>query len=301
MNLSFIVLDSLALIIIGAFIFCYMGFTMVKQGHVAVITNFGKYSRIIRPGLSLIVPFREHIFRKISVQNQSADLEFSAISSDQANVDFKTMLLYSVIDDSEETIKRVAFKFINNDSFMQALIRSIEGSVRAYVATKKQNEILGLRQDIVDEVKKYLAGSLLDWGYQLIDIQINDILFDEAIMRSMAQVVASENLKAAAQNEAEAYYITQTKKAEAEKESARLKGEGMAIMEDILASGIVEAAQKLRAVNLDYSMLLFTNWTESMKHVAEHGSGNVIFFDGSTEGLEKTMKQMKALEMVNSH
>jgi hypothetical protein len=50
-----------------------------------------------------------------------------------------------VINQSEETIKNVAFKFVDSNNFMQALIRTIEGTIRSFVATKKQAEILGLR------------------------------------------------------------------------------------------------------------------------------------------------------------
>ena len=63
------------------------------------------------------------------------------------------MLLYSVQNHDEETIKNVAFKFIADKDLMQALIRTIEGNIRAFVATKKQAEILGLRKEIVELCK----------------------------------------------------------------------------------------------------------------------------------------------------
>ena len=55
------------------------------------------------------------------------------------------MLLYAVINQSEETIKNVAFKFVDDKNFMQALIRTIEGTIRSFVATKKQAEILPIQ------------------------------------------------------------------------------------------------------------------------------------------------------------
>jgi regulator of protease activity HflC (stomatin/prohibitin superfamily) len=54
----------------------------------------------------------------------------------------------------------------------------------------------------VHEVKQLLDHTLEGWGYHLIDLQLIDIAFDETIMKSMAKVVASNNLKAAAENEA---------------------------------------------------------------------------------------------------
>jgi len=111
-------------------------FTTVNQGTISVVTMFGKYRRIMYPGLNFKIPFFEVIMRRVSIQNQSIELQFQAITADQANVNFKAMLLYSVIDQTEETIKNVAFKFIDFGALMQTLNRTVEGSVRGFVATK---------------------------------------------------------------------------------------------------------------------------------------------------------------------
>lgn len=296
-------------LIIPILLLLFMSFVTVGQGSIAVVTVFGKYRRILHPGLNFRIPFIEQIYKRISVQNRSAELEFMAITIDQANVNFKAMLLYSVIDAQEESIKNVAFKFIDDRNFMQALVRSIEGSIRAFVATKKQSEILLLRREIVDEVKLHLDDILKDWGFHLIDLQLNDIAFDEAIMRSMAQVVASNNLKAAAYNEGEALLITKTKGAEAEgnaikiaaqaeKEAAQLRGQGVALFREEVAKGMASAAKEMKNSELDSSLILFSIWTESIKHFAENGKGNVIFLDGSVEGMEKSMKQMMAISQI---
>ncbi len=299
---------SVTTIIIALVVLSVVGglFVTVNQGTISVVTMFGKYRRILYPGLNLKIPFIETVFRRVSVQNQSIELQFQAITIDQANVNFKAMLLYSVIDQREETIKDVAFKFIDFSSLMQTLNRTVEGSVRGFVATKKQNEILALRKDIVNAVKEQLDEELRSWGYHLIDMQLNDITFDETIMASMAQVVASSNLRAAAENEALALLIKKTKaaeadgiaikiSAEAEKLAAKLRGEGIALFREEVAKGMAKAADEMKNAGLDSSFILFSMWTDALKHFAETGTGNTIFLDGSTEGLEKTMKQMTVL------
>ena len=300
-------------IIIGFAIIAVLGgmLVTVQQGTVSVVTMFGKYRRVMYPGLNLKIPFLEVVFRRISIQNQSIELQFQAITQDQANVNFKAMLLYSVINQTEDTIKDVAFKFIDFGSLMQTLNRTVEGSVRGFVATKKQSEILGLRRDIVNAVKDQLDEDLKSWGYHLIDMQLNDISFDETIMQSMAQVVASSNLRAAAENEAQALLIRKTKEAEAnglavrisaeaEKQASQLRGEGIALFREEVAKGMHKAADEMKAAGLDSSFILFSMWTDAIKHFAEQGNGNVIFLDGSNEGLDKTMKQMMALSKIET-
>jgi len=283
----------------------------VQQGSVAIITMFGKYRRILYPGLNFRIPLLEAVYRKVSIQNRSIELDFQAITQDQANVYFKAMLLYSVFDNREETLKNVAFKFVNDRDFMTALIRTIEGSIRGFVATKRQAEILALRKEIVESVKEGIDAVLESWGYHLIDLQLNDITFDEVITKSMAQVVASSNLKAAAENEGQALLITKTKaaeaegnaikiSAEAEKIAAQMRGEGIALFRKEVAKGMSDAAIEMKEADLDSSFLLFSMWTEAIKNFASDGKGNVIFLDGSTDGMNKTLKEMMAMNQIDA-
>ena len=295
------IIFSSILVILGFF-----GLVTVNQGTIAIITMFGKYRRILLPGLRFRIPLIESIFRRVSIQNQSIELEFQAVTIDQANVYFKSMLLYSVQNSEEETMKKVAFKFISNKDLMQALVRTVEGSIRAYVATKRQAEVLTARREIVDFVKEQIDNSLEEWGYHLQDLQINDITFDQVVMESMSKVVASNNLKAAAENEGQALLITKTKAAEAEgnsikisaqaeKEAAQLRGQGVALFRQEVAKGMTEAAEEMKQANLDTNVILFSMWTEAIKNFAEYGKGKVIFLDGSPDGMDRTMKQMMGL------
>jgi len=290
-------------------IILFLGLKTINQGTIGVVTVFGKYRRVLTPGLRLLIPFIEQIYKKISIQNRSVEMEFQAVTADQANVYFKNMLLYSVQNADEETIKRVAFKFIAERDLMQALTRTIEGTIRSFVATKRQAEILALRKEIVEYVKEQIDHLLEDWGYHLLDLQINDITFDQAIIESMSRVVASNNLKAAAENEGQALLITKTKAAEAEgnaikiaaeaeRQAAQLRGQGVALFREEVAKGMSQAAEQMKQANLDTNVILFSMWTEAIKNFAEVGKGNIIFLDGSSDGMTKTMNQiMGMLEM----
>ncbi len=285
------------------------GLFTINQGTIGVITRLGKYHGIKRPGLNFKVPFLDQIYKRVSVQNRSVELEFQAVTIDQANVYFKSMLLYSVLNMEEETIKNVAFKFISDKDLMQALIRTVEGSIRAFVSTKRQAEVLNVRRDIVENVKEQVDMQLESWGYHLQDLQINDITFDEAIINSMSKVVASNNLKAAAENEGQALLITKTKAAEAEgnaikiaaeaeRQAAQLRGQGVALFREEVAKGMSQAAEQMKQANLDTNVILFSMWTEAIKNFAEYGKGNVIFLDGSADGMDKTMKQLMAMTQL---
>src|ERR1700730_3111220 len=292
-------------------LFIFSGLVTVNQGYINVVTMFGKYRRILRPGLNFKIPFFEQIYRRISIQNRAVEMEFQAVTQDQANVYFKNMLVYAVQNADEETIKKVSFKFISERDLMQALTRTIEGTIRRFIATKRQAEILSLRKEIVEYVKEQIDHLLEEWGYHLLDLQINDITFDKVILDSMSRVVASNNLKAAAENEGQALLITKTKgaeaegnaikiAAEAERQAAQLRGQGVALFREEVAKGMSQAAEQMKQANLDTNVILFSMWTEAVKNFAEVGKGNIIFLDGSSEGMQRSMQQIMSLMRMDT-
>ena len=282
----------------------------VQQGTVAVTTVFGRYRRTLRAGLNVVIPLIERVHSRFSVQNKAVELQFQAITQDQANVYFTAMMVYGALDESENTIKNIAFKFVSEKDFLTALVRTVEGSTRSFVATKRQAEILGLRGEIVAEVKDNLDHVIETWGFHLIDLQLNDITFDQAITTSMAQVVASNNLKAAATNEGDALLIRKTKEAEAlgtavrieaeaERIAAQLRGQGVALFREEVARGLAQAAKELEGNQVDASMILFSMWTETIRHMAENGRGNVLFLDGSPEGMQRQVRDLMAMMQLD--
>jgi len=261
----------------------------VPQATVAVVTVFGKYQRVMREGLNFKLPWEVVSFR-LSLQNRALQMEFQAITQDQANVKFATMVLYAVAGSDEEAIKKAVFSFASTQEFQLALQRTIDGSIRQFVATTKQADILGMRAEIVEHTKKNLDEVVLAWGYVVRDIQITDMTFDKEIIDSMARVVSSKNLLAAASNEGAALLIKRTKDAEAEaayktigaeadKKAAALRGEGLALFRKNIAIGMKEAADSLKAAGVDTRFLLFLEYTDALKYVSEHAQGKVLFMD----------------------
>ena len=287
--------------------FAFSWFRSVPQATVAVITVFGKYGRVMREGLNLKLPW-ESVFHRLSLQNRALQLEFQAITQDQANVKFATMVLYAVAGSDDESIKKAVFSFATPQEFQLALQRTIDGSIRQFVATTKQADILAMRSEIVDHTKKNLDQVVSSWGYVVRDIQITDMTFDKEIMDSMARVVSSKNLLAAASNEGAALLVKRTKDAEAEaafktigaeaeKKAASLRGEGLALFRRNVADGMKDAAESLRVAGVDANFLLFLEYTDALKYMAEHSAGKVIFMDS---GAGASMRAVQGILGMNA-
>jgi regulator of protease activity HflC (stomatin/prohibitin superfamily) len=280
-------------------------FRTVPQATVAVVTMFGRYHRIMREGLNFKLPWEKVAYR-LSLQNRALQLEFQAITQDQANVKFATMVLYAVAAADEDSVKKAVFSFATGQEFQLALQRTIDGSIRQFVATTKQSDILGMRAEIVDHTKKNLDEVVLAWGYVVRDIQITDMTFDKEIIDSMARVVSSKNLLAAASNEGAALLVKRTKDAEAEaayrtigaeaeKKASALRGEGLALFRKNIAEGM-KGADSLKSAGVNPEFLLFLEYTDAMKYVAEHGAGKVVFMDNGAAAAARVVQGVLSME-----
>jgi len=296
------------LIIIGV-VLLFSSFRVVNQATVAVVTLFGKYRRVLRPGLNILIPVLERINRVVPIQNRTKQLQFKTITSDQAVVYFTATVIFTVSDHEPETVKTVAFKFIDEKSFDIALLSAVEASVREFVATRKQSEVLGLRGEIVNHAKSTLDEQLSGWGYTVIDLQITELAFDKEVTDSMARIVAATNQKIAAEAEGQALLITRTKAAEAEgaairisaeneATAARLRGEGLAMFRKALAEGFGESAELLEKHGLDPALLAFSMWTETIRDAAREGAGNTIFIDGNISTGDDAMRRLQAMTVT---
>jgi len=284
---------------------------VVNQATVGVVTMFGKYRRVIRPGLNILIPLVERINRVVPIQNRTEQLQFKTITSDQAVVHFTATVIFTVSDHEPETVKTVAFKFIDEKSFDIALLSAVEASVREYVATRKQSEVLGLRAEIVHHAKSTLDEQLSSWGYTVLDLQITELSFDKEVTDSMARIVAATNQKIAAEAEGQALLITRTKAAEAEgaairiaaeneDTAARLRGEGLAMFRKALAEGFGESAELLEKHGLDPALLAFSMWTETIRDAAREGAGNTIFIDGNIQTGDDALRRLQAMTVAGN-
>ena len=295
----------LLVLLFFAVIFVMRQVRSIPQSTIAVVTVFGKYQRVMREGLNVKLPW-EKVASQLSLQNRALQMEFQAITRDQANVKFSTMVVYAVANADDETIKRAVFSFASAPEFQLALQRTIDGSIRQFVATTLQADILAMRAEIVDHTKRTLDEVVSSWGYVVRDIQITDMTFDQEIMDSMARVVSSKNLLAAAANEGAALLVKRTKDAEAEaayktigaeaeKKAAALRGEGLALFRRNIAEGMKEAAANLRQAGVDANFLLFLEYTDALKYVADHGQGKIVFMDNSAGAAAKVAQQIASL------
>jgi regulator of protease activity HflC (stomatin/prohibitin superfamily) len=162
--------------------------------------------------------------------------------------------------------------------------------------------ILEKKEELAEHIKLDLEKQFDEWGMLIKSFQITEVTFPIAISDAMSQVVASEQLRKAAENKGEAVKIQAIKEAEAEKERKRLQGEGIALEREAIANGLKESFDIIGKATgkgtMDVMALLtLTQYLDTIKTIGSSDNTKTIFLDSGVGKTNEILKQlMSALE-----
>lgn len=266
---------------------------IVEQNTVAVVEFLGKYRRIMSAGFNLIVPVFEHIRERVTLRQQNFAVSGHYPSKDKVIVTVATNLIFAA-DHSEDGVKQYVYSLENRG---QSIAAAIENSLRTYIAKETHEGILEKKEELAMHIKADLERQFSEWGMNIKSFQITEVTFPITISDAMSQVVASEQLRKAAENKGEAVKIQAIKEAEAEKERKRLQGEGIALEREAIARGMKESMDVLKhATGKDstdvMALLTLTQYLDTIKAVGSSDNTKTIFMD---TGVGKTSELLKQL------
>jgi len=275
------------------------GIKVVQQQNLLIVEFLGKFNRILKPGLNLVIPVFERVAFVLNLRTQNLDFSIVAITSDKVTVTLDTALIYQVI---ENQAYQVAYTLQNPVAVIKT---TVENSIRAYVAQQTHEEILQKRDEITDYLINHLRDQMLSWGYQIIGFQVKDVVLPSTITTAMSQVVASKRLQEAAQNEANAEYVKVVKAAEAQKQTRILQGEGLAGERKAIINGLAESTHELSSTTGTssesvLSIVMLNQYIDMLRTVGrdENGNSKVVFLNSSPNGMSNIMQELS--EMIKN-
>lgn len=272
---------------------------IVEQNTVLVIEFLGKYSRMMNAGFNLKIPILERVANKVSLRQQNFAIDGRYPSADKVIVDVSTNLIY-VVDASDEGIKKYTYSLENRNQSIGAII---ENSLRTYIAKETHEGILEKKEELALHIQNDLEKQFLEWGMFIKSFQITNVNFPLTITDAMSEVVASLQLRKAAENKGEAIKIQAIKEAEAEKERKRLQGEGVAQEREAIAKGLEQSIKTLQSVTSQnpkeiMAILSLTQYLDTLKSVGTTQNSKVIFLDTSVSATSNLMKDLIASQEI---
>ena len=236
---------------------------IVPQQSVYLVELFGRYRRMLTPGLNFIIPLIEQVAHKQSMRTRQLDVDVETKTNDNVFVIVRVSVQYRV---SNETAVYNAFYQLENPEWqMQSYVFD---TVRAQIPKQNLDAVFDNKDSISKDVKEQLRDTMEEYGFEIIASLVTDIDPDQSVKDSMNQINAAERERRAAEHKAEAEKIMLVKQAEADKESKILQGQGiagqrLAIAEGLRASIAIVTDQANDITSKDViDLLKFTNYVD---------------------------------------
>lgn len=251
-----------------------------------VKTTFGRYTKMCSPGLHFYIPIIQHI----SVVSNMVEQDTFKLQVKTRDNAFATI---SVAVQHQITSENTATAFFSLTNPTEQINSYVENAIRGIIQTMTFDESYASTDTVCKEVSAKLSEKMSSYGYNIVNTLITDINPSDDIKNAMNQIIASERLKHAALNIAEAEYIKQVKEAEADCERKRLQGKGIAEQRKAILDGYNDSIKSL-SIDLGINsaeILEFVKMTQHLDTIESIGKSNntkTIFINHDVAGISNS-------------
>src|ERR1700751_3962859 len=275
-------MDLLVLIPLGigflVFLTLVLGsFFTVNTAQVAIITRFGKFLRLADPGLNWKIPYFDSVDGVVSLRVNQISLTMETKTKDNVFVTIPISVQNRV---RPEKVYDAYYKLSHPEEQIQSYVEQV---ILGHVPGMTLDEVFASQSGIAAAVKQELDSDMAEFGYEIVNVLVTDIVPDAKVKSAMNDINAAQREQVAANARGEAEKILVVKKAEAEAESKALQGQGIANQRKAIIEGLQASIEQFQKVVEGASskevmqLVMATQYFDTLKAIGETGKTSTLF------------------------
>jgi regulator of protease activity HflC (stomatin/prohibitin superfamily) len=248
----------------------------VRTYTAGVVERFGKFNRIVRPGLHVLIPYAERVYF-VDLQVKQAEFAVETKTHDNVFVQIPVSVQYQILDD------KIYDAFYKLSSPQKQIESFVFNSILGHVPKLSLDETFEQQSGISVAVKTELDSTMSGFGYNILNALVTDIVPDAKVKDAMNDINAAQRAQVAAQARGEADKILKVKQAEAEAESKALQGKGIAAERQAIIDGLRASIENFResvpgsTAEDVMALVLLTQYFDTLRDIGTKGGSSTIF------------------------
>jgi regulator of protease activity HflC (stomatin/prohibitin superfamily) len=282
-----------AIVVIIALSIALGSFFTVETSQVAIVQRLGKFARVAGPGLNWKTPFLETVVRRLSLKVQQFDVQVETKTQDNVFVQIPVSIQYKIMP---ESVEAAFYKLTDPVKQIESMVYNV---VLGHVPKMKLDDTFLNQADIANDLRDNLDASMREYGYSIVRVLISDIVPDQKVKAAMNDINAAQREREATVSRAETNKMLLVKQAEAEAESKRLQGEGIANQRKAIIAGLKDSVEDFAktvpgSTPQDVMQLvLMTQYFDTLKEIAANDHSNTILVPHTPNTLSDIMGQIR--------
>jgi len=248
----------------------------VRTYTAGVVERFGKFNRIVRPGLHVLIPYAESVYF-VDLQVKQAQFSVETKTHDNVFVQIPASVQYQILDD------KIFDAFYKLSAPQKQIESFVFNSILGHVPKLTLDETFEQQSGISIAVKTELDSTMSNFGYNILNALVTDIIPDVKVKDAMNDINAAQRAQVAAQARGEADKILKVKQAEAEAESKALQGKGIAAERQAIIDGLRASIENFResvpgsTAEDVMALVLLTQYFDTLRDIGTKGGSSTIF------------------------
>jgi len=282
-------------------IFLLFSIIIVNQKQAKIVQRLGKFQSVRRAGISFRIPIIDQVAGVQSLQIQELRVPVETITQDKVTLKIEVAIQYLIKADLE-SIQNSFYELADSTAQIESFVFD---AVRAEVPKMELDMVYENKDNIANTVMEGLNSLLSNYGFDIKKTLVVDILPDSKVVDAMNAINEQKRLRQAAEEKGEADKILIIKAAEAEKESKKLQGEGVALQQMAVLKGREKAIKDLTVgTNMeikDATELVMKLIDQDTLISMGEKNKNVIFMTSDLGVKGQVMEAMVGADVVTNH